>query len=236
MRIVDELPDMDTKIVCDGCGKTFTFGVMEMHGERCLCAECASLSLADDKDIRSAEGIVEANNRIGVCLDERCDCCGKRLTAREQEAEPVGAGLDTLCRKCREKAIAACLGAEAVKFLKGGLSSITFEIDWAVCKKGLPESLEERDTFRIWRTHCVDFHKILDEQFDFFVKRGCLSKGPVFCLLREDPDALMLDDYGLAENTINSLCEGKATSTWLKIKAEQAVRLVKFKYKAVRYY
>lgn len=236
MRIVDELPDMDTKIVCDGCGKTFAFGAMEMHGERCLCAECASLSLADDKDIRSAEGIVEANNRIGVCLDERCDCCGKRLTAREQEAEPVGAGLDTLCRKCREKAIAACLGAEAVKFLKGGLSSITFEIDWAVCKKGLPESLEERDTFRIWRTHCVDFHKVLDEQFDFFVKRGCLSKGPVFCLLREDPDALMLDDYGLAENTINSLCEGKATSTWLKIKAEQAVRLVKFKYKAVRYY
>ena len=236
MRIVDELPDMDTKIVCDGCGKTFAFGAMEMHGERCLCAECASLSLADDKDIRSAEGIVEANNRIGVCLDERCDCCGKRLTAREQEAEPVGAGLDTLCRKCREKAIAACLGAEAVKFLKGGLSSITFEIDWAVCKKGLPESLEERDTFRIWRTHCVDFHKVLDEQFDFFVKRGCLSKGPVFCLLREDPDVLMLDDYGLAENTINSLCEGKATSTWLKIKAEQAVRLVKFKYKAVRYY
>ena len=236
MRIVDELPDMDTKIVCDGCGKTFAFGAMEMHGERCLCAECASLSLADDKDIRSAEGIVEANNRIGVCFDERCDCCGKRLTAREQEAEPVGAGLDTLCRKGREKAIAACLGAEAVKFLKGGLSSITFEIDWAVCKKGLPESLEERDTFRIWRTHCVDFHKVLDEQFDFFVKRGCLSKGPVFCLLREDPDALMLDDYGLAENTINSLCEGKATSTWLKIKAEQAVRLVKFKYKAVRYY
>ena len=225
--------EMDGKVVCDGCGKTFAFAVMEMHDGRCLCAECASLSLADDKDIRSAEGTIEENNRVDTLFDEYCDCCGKRLTAREFEAEPVGK--ETLCRKCREKAIAKCLGPEAVRFLEGGLSTITFEIDWSVCKKNLPESLEERDVLRIWRTQCVDFHKVLDGQFDFFVRRGSLSKGPVFCLERDNPDADMLVDYGLAENTVNSLCEGKATSTWLKIKADQAVKLIKLKYKPILY-
>ena len=225
--------EMDGKVVCDGCGKTFAFAVMEMHDGRCLCAECASLSLADDKDIRSAEGTIEENNRVDTLFDEYCDCCGKRLTAREFEAEPVGK--ETLCRKCREKAIAKCLEPEAVRFLEGGLSTITFEIDWSVCKKNLPESLEERDVLRIWRTQCVDFHKVLDGQFDFFVKRGSLSKGPVFCLERDNPDADMLVDYGLAENTVNSLCEGKATSTWLKIKADQAVKLIKLKYKPILY-
>jgi len=165
-----------------------------------------------------------------MCDDEEptcCDRCGKKV----DEFDLTEFDGEMLCDKCLDKARIDAMDEDGIWFTAGGFDSATYDIqgDDACCSAAFAD-YDADEAFDLWCEHCVDLEKVLDEAFYFFMKKGTLRKGPVYCYFKDDPESDLADQLGVSEEEEEALSDGTPPKGWVVVSAKKAKKFINFAY------
>lgn len=196
---------------CHECNQHWDSDFMEDRDGHLLCPDCAA------KYDREHE-------------EEECTCCD-RCGKECDESDLEEYNCEMLCEDCLEKAKIDDLDPDGIWFSGGGWNRCEYEIQGDdACSSASFAEYDADEAFDLWTEHCVDLNEKLDEAFYFFMRKGTLRKGPVYCLFLEDIPSDLAEQLEITEEQAEAMADGNAPKGWVCVPAAKAQKFINFEF------